>query len=230
MHIAFVDESGDVGLRNSPTRHFVLCAALVDHVHWAEVNRELLAMRQRLLATHGLRLDAEIHASEFLGGSPLHLGLDFRRRFECTLHILRTLGALPGTTFVRIAVFKTVDQGDVLEMAWGELLSELGRQKQQGPTRACPSSGLLVISDHHGGRPYRPTVAQLAGMTPGLQLLDLPFGRDSKDNLALQASDLLAYLTKQSIEPGVHFSRSRGRALVRASDRLFSGPCRLLGP
>lgn len=228
MHIAFVDESGDVGVRNSPTRHFVLCAAVVDHVHWAAANRELGAMRERLRATHGLRLDAEIHASEFLGGSPLHLGLDYRRRFQCARHILRTLRKLPGMAFARIAVRKQPETAGVLEVAWSRFLRSLDEQKQRVPSGGCPSRGLMIVCDHHAASPYRPSDVQRAGMSHGSQLLDLPYGRNSRDNLLLQAADLLAYLTKQSIEPGVHFSKSRGRALIRESERLFPTPCQVI--
>ena len=230
MHIAFIDESGDVGLRNSPTRHFVLCAIVIDHVYWTSVNRELCAMRERLRLFHSLRVDAEIHASEFLGGSPLHLGLDFRRRFQCALHILRTLRKLPGVTFARAAVAKTTNQRPVLDVAWDCLLSHLSHQIQHMPARRCPSGGLLIICDHHTSLPYRPSEITLANMPPSAELLDLPLGRDTKDNLTLQAADLLAYLTKQHIEPGIHFSRSRGRALVRECDQLFTEPCSVIIP
>ena len=60
------------------------------------------------------------------------------------------------------------------------------------------------------------------------QLLDLPYGRDSADNSVLQMSDLLAYLTKQSIEPNTFFSKSRNHSISRMTDELFGGPCQVI--
>jgi len=225
MHIAFVDESGDVGLRNSPTRHFVLCAAVVDHVHWAAVNAELRAMRGRLLAAHGLRADAEIHASEFLGGSPLHLGLGIRERFRCAYHILRVIGNMQGLSFARIAILKDPAKDDTLDVAWETLLANTASRLTAVPHRACSSTGLLVICDHNSISPYRPREGLAPLLGPHAKLLDLPFGRDSADSQLLQVADLLAFLTKQFIEPNNHFRRQQGRALVRRANALLGLPC-----
>ena len=48
------------------------------------------------------------------------------------------------------------------------------------------------------------------------------------DNSVLQMSDLLAYLTKQSIEPNTFFSRSRNHSILRMTDDLFGGPCQVI--
>jgi hypothetical protein len=60
------------------------------------------------------------------------------------------------------------------------------------------------------------------------RLLELPFGRDSADSQLLQMADLLAFLTKQSLEPNANFQRHQGRALLRRAERLYSGPCPLI--
>ena len=230
MHIAFVDESGDVGTRGSPTRHFVLCAVVVEHARWAEVNEGLGAMRERLRAAHGLRTDAEIHASEFLGGSPLHLGLEIRARFQCALHLLRTLRSLDGIHCARVAVDKTVTTEGILEVAWGGLLDDIGATLSKVERLPCPSRGLVVVCDHHAAPPYRPNGAVMARLGVHAKLLDLHYGRDSQDNLVLQAADMLAFLSKQSLEPRGRFAKSANRSLVRESDRLFGGVCRIVAP
>lgn len=229
MHIAFVDESGDIGTRRSPTRHFVLCAVVVEHGRWADVNERLAAMRKRLCAAHGLPTDAEIHASEFLGGSPLHLGLEIRARFQCTLHLLRTLRGLEGVRYVRVAVDKAMTGEAIMDIAWGGLLGDMGDVLSKEERGACPSRGLVVVCDHHAAAPYRPSETMVAGLDVSAKLLDLPYGRDSRDNLVLQAADMLAFLSKQSLEPRGRFLKSANRSLVRETDRLFKGPCRIAG-
>lgn len=228
VHIAFVDESGDVGTRGSPTRHFVLVAVVVEHARWAEANAAMAAMRGRLLSSHGLRLDAEMHASEFLGGNPLHLGLEIRARFQCALHLLRTLRDREGIGYARVAVDKAVTGSAVMETAWAGLLEAIGDGVSRESAWPCPSRGLMVVCDHHAATPYRPTNAMVAKLEPASQLLDLPYGRDSRDNLILQAADMLAYLSKQSLEPRGRFVKSANRSLLKETDRLFGGPCRIV--
>jgi hypothetical protein len=227
MQIAFVDESGDIGGKGSPTRLFLLCAVVVDHRHWRAANAELRAMRERLEAGLGLRADAEIHASEFLSKHPRHLGLDNRRRYLCVRHILRTLATLPGIRFRRAAVWKGEDPTLTLEAAWSTLLSEIA-QSPTLTTPGCPSRGLVVVCDHHSERPFRPSEGLRSAQPPDTEFLDLPYGRDSADSGILQMADLLAYLSKQSLEPNPCFAGSNGRALLRLSEPLFGKGCAIL--
>lgn len=224
MRIAFVDESGDIGGLGSPTSLFILCAVVMDHAHWSKVNLELAAMRRRLELNLSLRCDAEMHAAEFLSKHPRHLGLSNRSRFLAVRHALRTLAALTGTRYCRVAVRKGQDSGRTMESAWKGLLSEIAGAPASTNT-ACPSQGLVVVCDHHAARPYRPSDAVLASLPSDTQLLDLPYGRDSHDNPILQMADLLAYLSKQSLDPKPYFEGSQGRALVRLAETLFEKPC-----
>ena len=227
VRIAFVDESGDVGGIGSPTRHFVLVALVVEHASWAAVNAELSAMRERLHRSLELRLDAEIHASAFLSRQPSHLGLSIRSRFLCAHHMLRTLSVLPGTGFRRVAIAKAAEGRGVFDIAWENLLYGVARIPSPGES-SCPSKGLVVVCDHHGARPYIPSERVRSMLPESSQLLDLPYGRDSADNSVLQMSDLLAYLTKQSIEPNAFFSKSRNQSILHMTDDLFGGPCQVI--
>lgn len=224
MRIAFVDESGDIGGRGSPTSFFLLCAVVMDHAHWSEANLELAAMRRRLESNLGLRREAEMHAAEFLSKHPRHLGLDNRSRFLAVRHALRTLAALTGTRYCRVAVRKGEDPGRTMESAWNGLLTQIAETPAATGT-LCRSRGLVVVCDHHAARPYRPSDAVLASLPPDTQLLDLPYGRDSLDNPILQMADLLAYLSKQSLDPKPYFEGSQGRALIRLAETLFGKPC-----
>jgi hypothetical protein len=225
MHVAFVDESGDLGGAGSPTRHFILCAVVVRHDRWERAKSELGDLRHRLWVRHRLRLDAEIHAGRFLGGDTSHLGLDIRARFQCVHHILGCLEESSSLDFCRFAVGKGGACGrQVLSHAWNGLAAVLGR-KMHGVDFPCEGRGWIIVMDHHGDQPYRdPVLAQLLE-SAGQPLMDQPFGRRSHENLFLQCADLLAFLTKQSLEPNAYFKAYRGRRLLRVVDRIFGGPC-----
>lgn len=227
MRIVFVDESGYVGGIGSPTRHFVLVGLVVEHVSWPAVNAELRAMRDRLHRSLGLRPAAEIHASEFLSRQPSYLGLSIRSRFLCAHHMLRTISKLPGTSLRRIAVSKEEPGQVVFDCAWRELL--LGIAHASPSTEiSCGSRGMVIVCDHHGPRPYVPREELISILPEPSQLLDLPYGRDSADNPILQMSDLLAYLTKQSIEPNSFFSKAKRHTILRTANDLFGGPCAVI--
>jgi len=222
MHIVYVDESGDLGGAGSPSRFFILSALVVSHEHWQESRGNLDSMRSALDRLYGLRTSAEIHAAQFLGGAASHLGLDIRRRFQCAHHALEHLGRSTRLRPIRVAVKKDGESGKaLLDRAWDGLLNEIGLELASKPTSPCGSGGLVVIMDHHGASPYRPSEVSSARVP----LLELPFGRRSEDSPLLQCADLLGFLTKQSLDPNRHFSGSRGRALINLAERIHGVPC-----
>jgi len=222
MHIAFVDESGDLGSVGSPTRHFILCAVVVHHIHWLDFNNELRFLRIRLHERYGLKLDAEIHTAQFLGGSQLHLGLEIKERFQCIHHALKSISKIPGIRFVRTCVEKN-EHDSTMDRAWLNLLHEI--DLVSNAAMACQARGLILLCDHHTNLPYRPPASSLNAISSMEPLLELPLGRDSKDSHALQLADMLVYLTRQSITPNAYFSKSRGRRLLRITEGLFGKPC-----
>lgn len=227
MHIAYLDESGDLGSAGSPSRLFILCGVLVSHERWLEASLLLENLRLALNQRYGLRFGAEIHAAQFLGGASSHLGLDIPRRFQCTHHILRSLQSCDLLHPVRIAVQKGDSAGKaVLDLAWNRLHQEIARVVSHSQPSACGGRGLVVVMDHHGALPYRPpSQRNLSDICP---LLELPFGRRSEDSHFLQFADLLGFLTKQSLDPNSYFSSSRGRRLLRMSEQLHPAPCQVI--
>ena len=64
----YVDESGDTGLVNSPTRYFVLSGVVVHESEWRNFLQRIIALRKTLRVVYGLPMRTEIHASEFING------------------------------------------------------------------------------------------------------------------------------------------------------------------
>lgn len=227
VHIAFVDESGDLGSVGSPTRHFILTAVVVRHDRWQAAQAELAALRQRLQALYRLHPGVEIHAQQFLGGDVRHRGLDIRARFQCAHHILRSLRQSGSLGFVRHAVRKEgLSAPEILTAAWQGLARELVRQAG-AVDFPCGGRGWILVTDHHGDQPHRDIAMSLFLQSEGQPLLEHPFGRRSHDSDFLQIADFLAFLTKQSFEPSGYFKISAGRRLIRQNNRVFRKPCRL---
>ena len=64
MFLMYVDESGDSGLVNSPTRYFVLTGLVVHELRWHDALNSLVNFRQRMRGKFGLKLREEIHAGQ----------------------------------------------------------------------------------------------------------------------------------------------------------------------
>src|SRR6187549_3511639 len=65
MYLAYLDESGDPGLVNSPTTFFVLSCVLVHDSRWLETLDALIVLRRRLRDKFGIPPSAELKASHF---------------------------------------------------------------------------------------------------------------------------------------------------------------------
>jgi hypothetical protein len=223
MHFLYVDESGDVGAKPGSSRHFILCGILVHHADWRKANGRLQAMRERLQAFHGLSLDAELHASEFLSDSSNHLGLTQRQRLQSLLHSLGCIQKQSELTPLCVVV----DKGavDPTSLAWAELTRiAIERIGISGPHADCRSKGLAIICDNPRASPGRLWARETLSAQPQLAtwLIDLPFGRESQDSHLLQACDLLCFLMKQSLLPNHFFGTSGGQQLLRRHGRLWT--------
>ncbi len=54
MYLMYVDESGDPGTVNSPTRYFVLSGLVVHELSWLATLDSLIDFRRRMRDTFGL--------------------------------------------------------------------------------------------------------------------------------------------------------------------------------
>ena len=66
MYLLYVDESGDVGIKNSPTKYFVLSALIIHESKWRNTLDELVKFKNQLRNTKGLKLREEIHCTELI--------------------------------------------------------------------------------------------------------------------------------------------------------------------
>lgn len=109
MYLAYFDESGDSGVKNSPTRFFVLSCVLVHHRHWLATLDALVAMRRLMRDTVGISPRAEIKAIEIRKGrGPLwDLRWSLERRMLFYQNVMRHVAAnLPHVTIFAVAIDK----------------------------------------------------------------------------------------------------------------------------
>jgi hypothetical protein len=204
MHLAYVDESGSVGVGSSLT--FTLACVLVDATRWPDVFDEILDYRRFLKSTFGVPVRAEIKANHLLrnGGAFRPLGLSEGARFRIYRGLMRLQQKL------ELLAFAIVIRKDVMatrgitdsprDIAWEYLLQRLERFTTLGGTH------IWLSHDEGEGQLVRKLArkARRAGSAgsafgtgslkrPARLILDDPVPRKSHESYFIQLADLDAY-------------------------------------
>lgn len=218
----YVDESGDTGLVNSPTRFFALSGIVVHESEWRGFLQRIIELRKTLRVVYGLPMRAEIHASEFING---RVGeLKRHERLAILRNTLDELAKLNNISITNVVVDKSNKPADydVFGAAWGTLFQRFENTLHHGnfPGGYRRSHG-LVITDATAGHKlarlvrrmskYNPIPSRGGGFRnmPIERIVEDPFGKDSKDTLPVQMADVVAYFLVQKISPNSFVRRQR---------------------
>lgn len=211
MHLVYVDESGDPGARHSPTATYFLSSLRIPADRWAEAHDRLVGFRQRMRDQVGLKLSAEIHAVEFLGGAKVFLGLEARQRLRVALWLMRELRQIPGACCLTVGCHKEA-HAEPMNACWRQLAHALV-SSAQGP--------MVMLADMGEEAAIREAIAQFRTESTGEKaLIEDPFHRDSRHSYFLQAIDLLAYLHRQRHHPNALFRDKQPSEIFQALDEL----------
>ncbi len=220
----YVDESGDCGLADSPTRYFVLSGLVIHELRWQACLESLIAFRQFLRDRFGLKLREEFHAAAFIN-RPGDL-VRIRRHHRLTMIRLfaKCLADLSDLTVVNVVVDKSGKTSDVFELAWRALIQRfentISRRNFPGP--ANPDDRGIILCDHTDDRKllrltrrmrrYNPVPSQPGFGTayrniPLNYVIEDPSFRDSGHSYFIQAVDLAAFLLYQHFAPSSYVRR-----------------------
>ena len=223
MYLMYVDESGDTGLVNSPTRYFALSGLVVHESRWRALLEILISFKKKMKAVHGLPVRGEIHASEFINTKAFDLARHVR------LAILRNaLDELAKIDFISITnvvidkVGKPHDY-DVFQSAWITLFQRFENTLQYGnfPGGFRNDQG-VVLTDAIAGKALMRLVRKMAVYNPVphangigsrnlpiVRIIEDPHSKDSQDSLPIQMCDVAAYFLSQKLRPNSYIKRTR---------------------
>lgn len=239
MFLMYVDESGDVGMVNSPSRYFVLVGLVVHELRWQQTREELIAFRQDLKQQFGLKLRDEIHASAMLS----HPGTLARIPKHSRLEILRRkadkLASMPDLSLVCVVVDKQTKPAgyNVFERAWEALIQRfentLAHRNFPGPKN--PDDRGMLFPDHTDDkklnallrrmRVYNPVPNQIGfgagyrNLTVRSVIEDANF-RDSAHSYFVQAVDVSAFLLYQQLAPSSYMRKKSGQNYFKRLDPI----------
>lgn len=246
MYLMYVDESGDSGLQNSPTRYFVLTGLVVHELRWQPCLEQLINFRRRMQRTFGLRLREEIHSARLINKPGELVRIKRNDRLTIIRAFTEELARLPDVSLINVVVDKTPKAApyDVFSMAWRALVQRfentISRHNFRGP--ANPDERGMIFPDQTDTKKLTQLLRQMRRYNPiahqpnfGMgyrnmaltTLIEDPNFRDSVHSYFIQAADLAAFLLYQKLEPSGYMRKKSGQNYF---DRLDPALCKVASP
>lgn len=230
MFLMYVDESGDVGMVNSPTRYFVLSGIVIHELRWMPYLEQLIAFRRHLGAKYGLKLREEIHASAFINNPGDLIRIKRHDRLAILREFADQLASMPDLNIINIVVDKQIKSTDYdpFDMSWRVLIQRfentISNRNFRGPANS-DERGLLIPDATDDKklttlirkmRRYNPipSQSQYGGGSRNMTLQSIiedPFLKDSEHSFFIQAADLCAFLLYQQLQPNSYMKRKAGQ-------------------
>ena len=236
----YVDESGDSGMVNSPTRYFVLTGLVVHELRWKTYLDQLIDFRQRMSQHFGFRVREELHAAAMLAKP----GSLVRMRRNDRLTIIRSfaneLAKMNDLNIINVVVDKQGKPADydVFAMAWKVLTQRfentLSHRNFPGPVNQDERG--MIFADHTDDKKLTQLLRQMRRYNPvpnqptfGLgyrnlilaTIIEDPVFRDSDHSYFVQAADLAAFLLYQRLAPSIYVRRKGGRTYFNRLDPVL---------
>lgn len=211
--LAYVDESGDDGVKRGSSKSYALGCVMLDSSSWAATFDQIIAFRRYVRREFGIPVRAELKANYLLHNRGPLLGkrMSEHARFKVYRAHMRLQEKLGLESFA-VVIDKTearerhAGSRPASDIAWEYLLQRL--------ERSFRNTEVLVVHDEGDATTIRKRArkARRAGTagsqfgtgqlnTPFRNLLDDPVPRDSKQSYFLQLADLNAYAAFRNLYP-----------------------------
>lgn len=229
MYLIYVDESGDPGLTNSPTRYFVLSGLVIHETKWRDTLNQLIDFRLGIRSSFGLLLKEEIHAGAMLTHPGELVRIRKNDRLTIIRHLLDEIAAIADFRIVSVRIDK---QGkalpyDVFENAWRALIQRIENTLNHNNFPGCQAADHGIIfcdetdaaklrklyrrmrvfnpipNDQHHGSGYR--------QMPLTRIIEDPSVRDSEHSYFIQAADAVAWACYQRYAPSKYVRQKGAR-------------------
>jgi len=197
MYFMYVDESGDSGLKNSPTRFFTLSGVVMHELRWNEYLDRLIEFRKRMRNSFGLLMREEIHSAHLINKPGDLKRIKRNDRLTIIRAFINELAAMQDISIINIVVDKQGKPDDypVMQKAWEALIQ---RKIVQGLLRKMRKYNPVPNQQSFGTGYRNLTVANL---------VEDPFFKDSRDSYLIQAADVVAFALYQQLQPSTYIKK-----------------------
>jgi len=208
MYLLYVDESGDVGIQNSPTKYFVLSAIIVHESTWRKTLDQLVVFRKQLRETKGLKLREEIHCTELINKPKELVRIKRNDRLDIIKKCIDWLNNQENIKIFSIVKYKTNPNEDVFDRTWFQLLYTFEKHLK---SEQLKEKG-IILSDNTDGEKLRNLIRKQRHEKNNNidKIIEDPIFRDSRNSLLHQMNDVIAYCVRQNFEPNAYMKKKGG--------------------
>ncbi|MCA5005479.1 DUF3800 domain-containing protein [Sphingobacterium bovistauri] len=234
----YVDESGDVGVNNSPTRYFILSAIVIHELRWKQTLESLVEFRKFLRDTKGLKLREEIHCTELINKPGKLIRIKRNDRLDIIKKCIDWLNLQPDLNVFSVVIDKNNRNDDIFELAWNTLImrfeNTISNKNFRGPSNTDDRG--MILSDNTEGTKLRRLVRKMRhyNTIPNKteiynsgyrnikinSVIENPVLRDSQYSFLHQMNDVLAYCIKQKYQSNTYMKKKGGDKFYKRLDNV----------
>ncbi len=236
----YVDESGDAGLIDSPTRYFVLTGLVIHELRWQTYLDQIINFRQRMSTQFGFRVREELHAATMISSPGSLVRIKRNDRLTIIRNFANELAKMRDLSIINVVVDKQGKPADydAFATAWKVLTQRfentLSHRNFPGPMNQDERG--MVIPDHTDDKKLTQLLRQMRRYNPipnqpsfGLgyrnlaltSIIEDPGFRDSEHSYFVQAADLAAFLLYQRLVPNAYMRRKSGQNYFKRLDPVL---------
>ena len=241
MYLAYIDESGDMGLINSPTTYFVLSCVLIHESRWLDTLDSLVSLRRQVSSIYSIPTQVEIKATDLIHGKGLlrSFGLTKNKRLDLYKSFIKFQDDNIDSHVFAIAIHKanaSVKGWNPRTAAWTFLIQRLNK--------FCGDSERVMLFPDEGHsyfirrllremRRYHYVPAHFGGSPiyfPTTRIIEDPNSRKSHESYFIQLADWNAYIAHRSkyIDPNNNVPNDLwdklGSVLLHDVNKVTGGP------
>ncbi|MBL7913209.1 MAG: DUF3800 domain-containing protein [Bacteroidia bacterium] len=207
MHLLYVDESGDPGISQYSSKHFILTGLIVSQDNWDKNLRNLKEFRKALKANYGFNQRTEIHANELIriSGNEDYKKFTKTQRIGILKEYARQIPIIfNDSKFINICIDKSQHKShtEIINLAWGRLIERYDTYLK----KVAKDNGVIISDDTDGKkvmqllrkmRIYNPVKSHFYDgpyNAPSDNIIEDVFQRNSKDSYFIQTVDVVTQL------------------------------------
>lgn len=240
MFFAYIDESGDTGMADSPTSTFVLSCLLLHDRDWLSALDQTIAFRRYLRDEFHITPRSELKASWLIHnkGDIRHSGLRYPARlraYRAAMRFQRKVGLFRifSILIAKTKIAKT--PSDVREFAWRYAVQRLERfgTANKDNVHVLPDEGHgdFIRKKIRSMRRFNYVPSAFGGATlqrNAENIVEDSSDRRSQESFFIQLADLNAYAAYRKVFPGATFGEEiwdeLGSSRVLEVNSLRGGP------
>lgn len=235
MYLVYVDESGDVGLKNSPTPYFILSALVVHESNWNKLLDDILNFRRELRKAYGLKLREEIHAAAFFTKPKKLARIPKHKRLQICKRVIDFQENLDYINLVNVVTNKSNKSSDydVYEWTWTVMLQRIHNTIDRGNFPGGYKEKAIIIPDKTDDKKLTKLLRKMRRYNPvpnddyGYRMIEIdtiiedPYTKDSVHSFIHQLVDVNAYFLYQTYNPNKYIKKKKGHNFFFRFDKIL---------